>query len=634
HDKEEPKHYDFYGYIYYSVTSSHKIVKFDEASLEVLNLKANNLSDEYYSTDKSLAIIYADSAISLAEKINYQSGLGYGLMYKGLAYEYAGEIQLALAHYDSAAVCHKICGDHKGMGKAISNIGVAYFYNGNYDEAVIYLLESIPHFEKANYVKGLASVLNNLGLISRKKGEYPLALDYYNQSLDYKREMGDLKGEMLTLVNVCALYIYLEDWKKALIANNQSIQIAIELESDQLAESYVNRGVILDRIEQNHEALKYYHKAEPLLIESGFNKSLIMCYLGIANIYLEENELDSSALYLNRSMSLLDEAEYTDYRLKALQGLTAVNREKGNYKASLGYLQDYVDLTTQIADESRSDEVKELESKYNYLAQKEKIGDLKKDKEIRDLKIAQNDFNALILWIAIAAMLIILVYIAFIYRRMKAQKEIASLALTDKEVLLKEVHHRVKNNLQLVSSLLYLQSEEISDDAALKAITVSRTRVEAMAIIHQKLYKEENIIGISTTEYVDDLVEGIFDTLGLEDSEIIVTKKIDSLSLDIDSTIPIGLILNELITNSIKHAFPADQNKKEIRVELVKKEGYLRLKVADNGIGNDKLNIAHSSGFGQKLIDMFAKKLRAEKIIETENGYSVELRIKKYTLQE
>lgn len=593
----------------------------------------NTQSNENCSINLETAILYADSAINLSLKVNFQKGYGLGVMYKGLAYDYAGKFEHAITLYDSSAIILQKNENIRELGLAISNKGIANLFVGNYNEAVKYLLESSIYFQNCNYTKGIASNLNNLGLIARKQNNYDKALNYYTESIEYKRKIGDLKGEMLTLGNISSIYIYLNDWEKALIYNEKSSQIAIILNAPQLAENYIDKATILSGLNKITEAKYYYHKSIPLLKKYNFQQSLTVSYVGLGSVFLYDNILDSSEFYFNEALNLLNKVDYADYRLEVLYGLAAVHEKKQEFKIAYQYLQDYLDLKNNLQNTAQTDEIKDLEAKYNYLAQKEKINNLKHEKIVANLKLKQNAFNQKIMWAGIVSILIILIYIIRLYRKMEKQKNIATDALHDKELLLKEIHHRVKNNLQLVSSLLFLQSENIEDDIALDAINESRTRVEAMAIIHQKLYKEDNVLGISTSDYVDNLVDGIFDTLEIDEDDINVIKIIDELSLDIDSTIPIGLILNELITNAIKHAFPNSQKNKNITIELTMQPHFLKLKVSDNGEGNKNLKPSHSSGFGQKLITMFAKKLKASKIVDESNGYCVELQIKKYTLQ-
>jgi two-component system, sensor histidine kinase PdtaS len=141
--------------------------------------------------------------------------------------------------------------------------------------------------------------------------------------------------------------------------------------------------------------------------------------------------------------------------------------------------------------------------------------------------------------------------------RKRAEEQIKT-SLEEKEVLLKEIHHRVKNNMQIISSLLSLQSRYIEDENYLAIFKESQDRVKSMAMIHEGLYKTHNLARINFEEYTRNLISGLFSSYGI-DQNIIKTKiDLDNILLDVDTAIPLGLILNELISNSIKHAFPAN----------------------------------------------------------------------------
>ena len=140
--------------------------------------------------------------------------------------------------------------------------------------------------------------------------------------------------------------------------------------------------------------------------------------------------------------------------------------------------------------------------------------------------------------------------------------------MLEREVLLKEIHHRVKNNLQIISSLLNLQARFIKDKSAVDAVQEGRNRVKSMALIHQKLYQQDNIQGINMPEYIENLSRALLTSYKIKGDRITVDRKVDAIYLDIDTAIPLGLIINELLTNSLKYAFPENE-KGELKISLL-----------------------------------------------------------------
>ncbi|HVO74401.1 MAG TPA: histidine kinase dimerization/phosphoacceptor domain -containing protein [Ignavibacteriaceae bacterium] len=167
--------------------------------------------------------------------------------------------------------------------------------------------------------------------------------------------------------------------------------------------------------------------------------------------------------------------------------------------------------------------------------------------------------------------------------RKKTEEKIEA-SLKEKEVLLKEVHHRVKNNLQIISSLLNLQSNYIEDKEALEVFKESQNRVKSMALIHEKLYQSGNLSQINIKDYIKDLSAKLFSSYRHESKNIQLNLNIEETTLEVDKCIAVGLILNELISNSLKHAF-ADRSKGKLNIDFNRKEDKLILIAADNGVG-------------------------------------------------
>jgi two-component sensor histidine kinase len=210
----------------------------------------------------------------------------------------------------------------------------------------------------------------------------------------------------------------------------------------------------------------------------------------------------------------------------------------------------------------------------------------------------------------------------FFFNKNKKATKIIRAKNAENELLLKEIHHRVKNNLEMVKSLISLQSAQLEDSATKDAMIASQNRVQSMGIIHQKLYQGENLGSIEMKDYFINLSDGILDTFNAEE-KVKIECAMENLELDVDTAVPIGLIVNELLTNALKYAFP-DNNKGEINISLSKtNDDILTLKVADNGIGKIKGLAPKGTGFGSQLIQLLTQQLDGKMIEETDKGTSV-----------
>jgi two-component sensor histidine kinase len=242
----------------------------------------------------------------------------------------------------------------------------------------------------------------------------------------------------------------------------------------------------------------------------------------------------------------------------------------------------------------------------------------KKDAQLKVLsleteKAAQQ--KELYLFLALGGFLVAALIGFFLFKNQKKnkllakQKKLLEATVDEKNILLKETHHRVKNSFQIVSSLLYLQSENIEDKEAKLAMKEAQNRVRSMVLIHQKLYSKDQLVGINTKEYFTDLTHDIFESHQFEGNAIKYSLEVESLVLGIETITPLGLILNELITNVIKHAFPTVSENSLMKIRFKKIGETLQLQVEDNGMGMP--SEIRESSFGIQLIKSLAKKLKA-----------------------
>jgi len=215
-------------------------------------------------------------------------------------------------------------------------------------------------------------------------------------------------------------------------------------------------------------------------------------------------------------------------------------------------------------------------------------------------------------------------------------------SLREKEALLKEVHHRVKNNLQIIQSMLNLQMPHIKDAQAIEFFKEGQNRVYTMALIHEKLYRSESLAKIDLSEYIRSLIANLFLSYGVSERAIRPYITVEEIALNVDTVIPCALIINELVSNSLKHAFPDSLKQQdgtgEIRIDLhrytsrASSEGmtgytfagvpamsnHFMLTVSDNGVGlPDSLDIGNSESLGLKLVNILVKQLRGTIQINT-----------------
>jgi two-component sensor histidine kinase len=196
-------------------------------------------------------------------------------------------------------------------------------------------------------------------------------------------------------------------------------------------------------------------------------------------------------------------------------------------------------------------------------------------------------------------------------------------ALQEKEMLLREVHHRVKNNLQIIASLLDLQADTLRDPQLHAAVEDSQQRIQAMALIHESLYQGPELARVNATDYLRRLSQRLFDAYGAAER---ITLRLDTeeVRLEVNSAIPCGLILNELLSNALKYAFP-DRQAGEIHIALRQTSANTCvLVVRDTGVGfPEGLNFRHTDSLGWQLICVLTEQLEGSIALQRDGGTTV-----------
>lgn len=213
-----------------------------------------------------------------------------------------------------------------------------------------------------------------------------------------------------------------------------------------------------------------------------------------------------------------------------------------------------------------------------------------------------------------------------ITREVEYKEELEN-SLEEKEILLREIHHRVRNNLQIISSLISLQSNRSDDEETLHLFRKTRNRIQSMALVHEKLYQSRDFTRINLAEYIQDLVVNVLRSY--EDSRERITLEMDCepVWININTAIPCALIINELVTNSVKHAFPHDKTGKII-IRLQERDGQIIITCTDTGVGLPQdINLRDTSTLGLKLVQALTEQLKGKIKILTTEGTSFEIYI-------
>ena len=345
------------------------------------------------------------------------------------------------------------------------------------------------------------------------------------------------------------------------------------------------------------------------------------CLERLADIDIEQNKYDNAIANYHKAYEVYNKNGDHYGAINALKNIGDSYQKKGDLANALEFKDQYYNesLTAEKKLNNRSLRESEL-----------KVAVLTRDKEL----IQKSNLQIIYLIVlGIGAIVLLLVYrnvrlkqknnkkLAFINLQLENKNHLLDKRNEDNELLLKEIHHRVKNNLEVVSGLLALQSSQIDDQSTKDAMQESQNRVNSIGIVHQKLYQGVNLGAVEMKDYLLNLSESILDSFGAT-GKINLELAMEHLDLDIDTAVPLGLIINELITNTVKYAFPNDQNGTlTIKLEKQIEKNMLHLVVSDNGVG--KSGNIQGTGFGGQLISLLTNQLNGTMTEENHDGTTV-----------
>ncbi|MBC7851410.1 MAG: ATP-binding protein, partial [Chitinophagaceae bacterium] len=407
-------------------------------------------------------------------------------------------------------------------------------------------------------------------------------------------------------------YLTVGEREKALTAYEKAIKLASTTNTpDQTALVYGHMSESYAQLGDFQTAYDYGQKYFELM--KNFYRNSITELSKLDNL-LKEDVTNSEILYLS-SINKLKELRF----LRELE-LTRNLQEEAQLKDSILQKEKLLSAALERENTSQSKELISQQQMSDYL----KLESTEQQKKLRAERRVR-----IILIVGVFALVTLGAVTLHQYRGVKSKKEIIQRQANDLQVLMKEIHHRVKNNLQIISSLLDIQSLNLTDKQAVEAIKEGRNRVQSMAILHQHLYHEENIRGIIMPNYIANLAENLFASYNINPDKISLKTDIEKLNLDVDTVIPLGLVINELVSNSLKYAFKNGQHG-SVYISLKEKDNGLELVVKDSGQGYPVgMDSQQDKTFGLQLIQSFARKLKATLNLYNDNGAVASLQIKK-----
>jgi two-component sensor histidine kinase len=583
-----------------------------------------------FSGNADSAKIHFNKALEVSKRLKNQFEEANTIKNFGILQAVQGQQDSAIYYYDVAANIYKQINNIEGYADAMSNQGLAYSKIARSTEAIEALHTALNIYDSLGLATKKSNTLNNLGILFQLNEDYDKALSNYQLSIKTAPEN---KGNIARcLINIASIYNRQEKYDSALaIYNKALIELTDQNNVRGLSIVHNNVSAIYINLTQYKKAEEELKKAIAYKKELNDVRGMAIASNNMADLLTKMGRYNEAQTWAATSLALSKEANSKRQELEALLFSAQIEKALGQFKNSTGFYQKYIVLKDSLDKAEKSKEIQEVQEKYQTAQRKKEIAELEiqNQQSLLDAKESANQRNVLILLLAI--ILIIVGFLIFLNNSKQKSNKLLSQALGEKETLLKEIHHRVKNNLQVISSLLNLQAGSLDNEEVIEAVREGQNRVKSMALIHEKLYQETDLRGVDVKSYLEHLVEELFTAFGVDREAINSQVVTNDLKLDIDTVIPLGLILNELITNTLKYAFNKTANG-TLTIAIEEKDDKLVVLVKDNGKGVDPQEIETSNSFGWKMIRSLSRKLKAEIAIFNENGTTVTLTLNRYKL--
>lgn len=582
----------------------------------------------------TLPIQYAKKGIALARQKNAPKWSGLLSVELGWMYQGLNQITQAENAYKNGISIFDQANLLAEKAKAHGKLSLLYGQTRRSDQALEQAKLSANIAESIGDEVGLAYAYYAMVYNFINSGKDQQALEYIDKSISLYKKHGEKYRVALLMQNKVTSYIHLGKPVKALAAANELVQLFKNTQNNTRDNHYLGQGLFSRA--KAYMQLEQYDKA----LADNDSLQVLLSNKGTAAV---------DAVYIFQQAKIL---HYTKkYKASKNICLSLIQHPTVKAERFLGYTYELLAKNCAALKQFRSAykyhlEFEKYEEKEMVNAAKLRMEEIIAKTELeKNTAIINAQKQALLQqritqWLAIGLAFILSLLFLQTYRNAKSRKQNnAALRLSntqlgesnnllaeknkENELLLKEIHHRVKNNLEIVSSLLELQAEQLSDATTQEILKDSQNRVQSMGIIHQKLYLGGNLNNVEMRDYFKNLSESILETFNAWD-KIDINIDMEKIALDVEIAIPIGLIVNELVTNAWKYAFPVatfKERKGQINLSLIEKsDEHLQLTVSDNGVGKHADAPIQGTGFGSQLINLLTMQLNGKMSESNENG--------------
>lgn len=590
------------------------------------------LCNQYRLTgDYETGLKYGEQALALAKNLNFKNGIASSYNNMGIIYMYQNNFSDAMQCYQTALEVYKENNNLPGATNTYGNMSGIYMYLGNYPEALKINFSVLKIHEANHDTQRVASTNNNIGQLYLNQKKYNEAINYFSLALKLYQSINDKEGIAITYNNTGLVYMNRRQYQEALHYFNMALKTYEETDNTYgIASAYNNIGIINDELKNYPDALTNYFASLKMQEDIGNDDGIAAALINIGIIDIKLHKTQDAKTHLMRALDIGTKTGNIQRIADSYSHLAILESSINNYKGAFEHYQKYIIYRDSLINEETKQKALQSSMQYEF-DKKEEATKHKTDIIVANLE-TQNKLNKqkqffLLIFVTVFAILvfIVLVFARRAYNNKKKYSEVLLKENEHKELLLREVHHRVNNSLQIISSLLSIQADS-TDSAQIKEYLLkTENRIQAMSTMHHLLHLGNSKLEVNIHQYLGEIIDFYKNLLEAKPGINLIIE-IPSVNFHTKTALPLALLLNELLTNAIKYAFP--DNKGDIHISLKQVAGTAAwcLKFSDNGVGFKHAETKNNStGLGLNLVKLMARQIGGKLKINTNNGTSFEL---------
>ncbi len=591
-----------------SVDSPRLIFKAQRA-IGMINEDNNHLKEA--QTAYKLALDIANNQLKEDEQLTIYTD--WAIIHKKL-----GQYDIARAYHLLTIERAEKTGNWEMIEDGYHGLGTLYSMMSDFNQSIQYYLLSIQAAEKWDNKGGIVLSHQNISNIYMKAQNYEMALKNIQKTLELAKELGD----SVRIASVLKIYgninMSMGNLPQALEKHQLAKAIFDENSNKpRLAESYLAIADIYLKLQDTTTAEEYYSLCSTLLSFLP-NYSYAQYYYGIGKLSQARQELNVAILSFNECLNLTETFGFKELARDSHMALSEIYTQKNQLDKALSHITEANKISEVLFQEDKQKNMTEAQFKFDVKQRDIEIDNQKQAFDNQKRALTQSRW----IWSIFALLsLALLILLYFSWQQVKAKQ----MANKNIKLLLKELHHRVKNNMQTIASMMRLQARQCQDPSVSAVLMENKSRLETFALLHQQLYKDDkNVETVNLQSFIESMIDKLRFSYGLDEHQLKTNVWVINKELNVEIALSVGLMLNELLTNSLKYAYPSLKKSQplEITISLMKNQFHY----SDNGkVLNIDYDFNSKSGFGIQCIASFAQQIKSKYKFYVENGVHFDL---------